>query len=117
MLSHTDCRVSSNSLSLISASLKIKRYYWRGRNLFLPATVIYCIYIIYIYFYILRRVILYGLRFGVIVCRKVITVRRAVCVCTRDALRCFIEIISAAFAALHKIPLVDQLQELVAVCG
>ena len=81
--------------------------------MFLPATVIYHICIIYIYFYILHRVIIYGLRFVHSVSRKVIAVSRIVWRCMRGALWCFIEIISITVPALYKVAFVYQLNKLV----
>ena len=96
-------------------SLKIK-FGWRWRNLFLHALIFY-ICIIYIYFYILRRFLLNGLRLLLDGCRKVKADRRILIAQTRLPLRRFIEIISIAAAALNKITFVNELQKLVAVSG
>ena len=81
----------------------------------LPA-IIYLICIIYIYFSILHRCILNGLCFLLNGIRKVITVSRIILRCMRGVLRGFIKIIGVSVSTLNKIPFVDQLHKLVAVC-
>ena len=65
--------------------------------------------LIYIYFSILWRVIVYGLRRSKSVCRKVIAAVRFIFLCMRGALWCFIEIISIAVPALDKDFLIEYL--------
>ena len=79
--------------------------------------IIYIICIIYIYFYILRRFIIYGLRYILNICRKVKAVRRIIIFCVRVALWGFIEIKSIAVFTLHKIAFINQLYKLVAISG
>ena len=77
--------------------------------------IIYFICIIYIYFYILRRFIICGLRCILNVCRKVKAVRRIIIFCVRVALWGFIEIIGVAVFTLHKIAFINQLYKLVTI--
>lgn len=84
--------------------------------MFLHALIFY-IYIIYIYFYILGRFLLNGLRLLLDGCRKVKADRRILIVQARLPLRRFIEIVCIAAAALNKITFVNELQKLVAVGG
>ena len=83
--------------------------------MFLQQPIIYIICIIYIYFYILRRFIIYGLRYILSVCRKVKAVRRIIIFCVRVALWGFIEIKSIAVFTLHKIAFINQLYKLVTI--
>ena len=83
--------------------------------MFLQQPTIYIICIIYIYFYILCRFIIYGLRYILNVCRKIKAVRRIILFCVRVALWGFIEIIGIAVIALHKIAFINQLYKLVAI--
>ena len=100
---------------LLSLILKYKFTLGCWRNLFLHTPIYNTMCIIYIYFYILSRSILYGFRFLLDICRKVKTVSRTLIFSTSHALGYFIEIISIALATLDKVSLINQLQKLVAV--
>ena len=96
-------------------SLKFKpSFQRRGRNLFLPAETIYLI--CNIYFSVLCRIVIYGLRRCKSVCHKVIAAGRIVFLCRRGASWCFVEIIGIAVPALDEIAPIYQLGEVVAVC-
>ena len=71
---------------------------------------------IYIYFYILRRFIISGLRYGLNVSRKIIAVSRVVLRCMRGALWGFIKIINITFLARNQIASIYQFGKLVAEC-
>ena len=107
--------ISLFSIIILLIILKYKFTLGCWRNLFLHTPIYNTICIIYIYFYILSRSILYGFRFLLDICRKVKTVSRTLIFSTSHALGYFIEIISIALAALDKVSLINQLQKLVAV--
>ncbi len=103
------------SIIILLIILKYKFTLGCWRNLFLHTPIYNTICIIYIFFYILSRSILYGFRFLLDICRKVKTVSRTLIFSTSHALGYFIEIISIALATLDKVSLINQLQKLVAV--
>lgn len=84
--------------------------------MFLPAIICF-ICIIYIYFYVLRRFFICGLRYDLSVNRKIKTVWRVVLRCMREALWGFVKIIGITVPTLHQIAAIYQLYKLVAECG
>ena len=79
-----------------------------------PSQFLFCN--IYIYFSVLCRIVIYGLRRCKSVCHKVIAAGRIVFLCRRGASWCFVEIIGIAVPALDEIAPIYQLGEVVAVC-